>query len=226
MFDQENHWLERQSKKMELGPRGPGRMDNPYVGYVTSGYNWEQVLRVLRKNLRFVCGFAIVASALVAFFAFHIKDKYQPVARIEIDPQGSEALSPRETESSFEYNQEYLETQLQILQSDELALRVIRALHLDRNPKIVDEKSLARYGGATQGTLAATASHTPLESSERTPLEDAALLVFHDNLRVGMVRGSRLVELSYVSPDRHLAQQITNTMVAQFIDQNFKTRYQ
>lgn len=226
MFDQENHWPESQGRKMELGPAGPGRADSLYVSHVASPFNWEQVLRVMRKNVKFVSGFAILASALVALFAFQIRDKYQPIARLEIDPPGSGALSPREIESSFEYNQEYLETQLQILQSDELATRVTRALRLDRNPKIVGEKLLARYGADTKSSPITPASHQPLDPAERTPLEDAAIRSIHDELRVAMVRGSRLVELSYGNHDPQLAKQVTNTLVAQFIDQNFKTRYQ
>jgi polysaccharide biosynthesis transport protein len=234
MFDQENYPLDSYGKKLQRAPAGLDGMDRPYVSHVTSSYNWEQVLRVLRKNLNFVCAFAVVASAFVTLFAFYLKDNYQPVARVEIDPPGSEALSPREAESSFENNQEYLETQLQILQSDDLAMRVIRALRLDRNPEIVGEQALARYGKeapsvdpvAIKSGNRSPQSRILMDAAERTPLEIAALRNFNNKLRVAMVRGSRLVEVSYESHDPRLAKQVTNVLVTQFIDQNFKTRYQ
>src|SRR5271165_5437296 len=143
MFGQEQNRPELQSS---WSPVPREKLDGMYVSHVASPYNWEQVLRVLRKNLKFIVILALAASGLVALFAFRMKDTYQPVATLEIDPAGSEALSPREAEGAFEYYQEYLETQLQILLTDELGMRVVRALHLDRNPEVVGEKMLARYG--------------------------------------------------------------------------------
>ncbi|POA64450.1 hypothetical protein, partial [Pseudomonas sp. DP16D-R1] len=59
----------------------------------------------------------------------------------------------------------------------------------------------------------------------RTPLETIALRQFRSRLSVSIVRGSRLAEVSFASNDPKLAQQVTNNLVAQFIDRHFKTRY-
>src|ERR1700740_234158 len=97
-------------------------------------FNWEQAVRVLRKNRRFALAVAAGLTLLIAIVAFAIRDVYQPTARVEIDPSGSGIQTLHEIESSSEVETpDYLETQSQILQSDGLAISVIRKLHLDHN---------------------------------------------------------------------------------------------
>jgi capsular exopolysaccharide synthesis family protein len=195
-------------------------------------YNWEQTVRILRKNLRLLILIAALIISGVSIYVFTLKNIYAPVARVQVDPPGSASLSPREPEMLGEDTQEYLETQSQILQSDELATSVIRSLRLDLNDKIVGARSLAKYGAA-QTSRPAESPLKNVENSieqqfrdaERTPLETIALRNFRKSLSVGLVRGSRLIEVSFASENPRLAQQITNTLVAQFIDHNFKTRY-
>jgi capsular exopolysaccharide synthesis family protein len=203
-----------------------------YSASVANPYHWEQVLRVLGKNRLFVVLLAVLITLLVLAYAYHLKDTYAPVARLQIDPPGSAIFSQRESDTGIENDQEYLETQSQILQSDELATRVIRSLRLDLNKEIVEANNLARFGsGATDITKAAkheTDEDTLEEqfrAADRTPLETIALRQFRNRLSVSIVRGSRLVEVSFASHDARLAQLVTNNLVSQFIDQHFKTRY-
>src|SRR5208337_5654681 len=150
---------EKNTKK----PRLPRRVADDNVGLpitvpvtracsaaVGNTYNWEQVLRVLGKNTKLITGIALLIILLVIAYAFHLKDIYAPVARLQIDPPGSTSLSPREQDTIADDTQEYLETQSQILQSDELATRVIRSMHLDQNQEIVGAKNLAKYGNFTK----------------------------------------------------------------------------
>ena len=230
--DQENVRIARSSRDKSAGLPINVPVTRVYSSQAGNAYNWEQALRVLRKNIRFVTLLAVLITVVVAAYAYHLKDSYAPVARLQVDPPGTGILSQREQDASAESNQEYLETQSQILQSDELATRVIRSLRLDQNPEIVGAKDLTKFGSGR--ILAASdprheRSENLLEeqfqAAERTPLETIALRVFHARLSVGVVRGSRLVEVSFASNSPRLAQKITNNLVSQFIDQNFKTRY-
>jgi len=232
---------EKNTKK----PRLPRRVADDNVGLpitvpvtracsaaVGNTYNWEQVLRVLGKNTKLITGIALLIILLVIAYAFHLKDIYAPVARLQIDPPGSTSLSPREQDTIADDTQEYLETQSQILQSDELATRVIRSMHLDQNQEIVGAKNFAKYGNSTklapresQPTSADNSLEQQFSAAERTPLETIALNNLRKSLSVGVVRGSRLVEVSYACSNPRLARNITNNLVSEFIDQNFKTRY-
>jgi capsular exopolysaccharide synthesis family protein len=197
-------------------------------------FTWEQAARVLRKNRRFALIVAALMTLAIIACAFSIRDSYQPVAQLEIDPLSSGIKTLPEIEQSNQPdNGDYLETQAQILQSDALGVSVIRTLHLDRNPEFVSKKDLAKYGGV-QESLAQSLNRSAndgaylqdqLNLADRTPLESIALGVFHNQLSVSPVRNSRLVEVSYSSHDPALAQLVTNTLVTKFIDQNYRNRY-
>jgi succinoglycan biosynthesis transport protein ExoP len=197
-------------------------------------FGWEQALRVLRKNLRFIVSFAGILIASIALAAFLMRDTFQPTARVQIDPPNNEISTLQEIEGTkISNNQDYLETQAQILQSEGLAIRVIRLLRLDRNPEFVSKGELARFGKA-EGQTARTNSGGAGESgflqeqaalADQTPLESIALGVLQKRLSVTPVRNSRLIEVSYASHDPEVAQLVTNTLIAQFIEQSFHDRY-
>lgn len=225
-----------------LVPRGNGpEMNAPILAAPvqmapvrpTDTYNWEQAMRVLRKNRRFAICFAVLVTTVVGVAAYMMKDVYQPVARLEVDPPSSGIFTLRELENAAENNQDYQETQAQILQSDALAMSVIRTLQLDKNPAVVGEKNLAKHAQA-EGTKPVVGNldqaekalfKDQLEVSDRAPLESAALGVFQRQLSVNTVRNSRLIEVSYASHDPRLSQQIVNTLISTYIDQNYRTRY-
>jgi capsular exopolysaccharide synthesis family protein len=166
--------------------------------------------------------------------AFLMRDVYQPTARLEIDPMGGSVKALQEIENpSSEGDQDYLDTQVQILQGDGLAMRVIRSLHLDRNTEFVDKKELAEaqalqesepQRGQKPGNEDAF-SREQLDLADASRVEAAALRAFRPKLVVNPIRGSRLVEVSFASHDPRLSQSVTNALISQFIDQNYRNRY-
>ena len=195
---------------------------------------WEQAVRVLDRHkwtlLTVICGMSLAITGL----AFMMRDVYQPTARLEIDPLGGGIKTLHEIEATnSEGDQDYLDTQVQILQSDGLAMRVIRALHLDQGADFTSGKDSAHQADRNV-TLESVANGSrreagffqeQLELAEPTPAEASALRAFHSKLWVNPIRGSRLVELSFASHDPRTAQAVTNALVTQFIDQNYKNRY-
>src|SRR5215475_7044251 len=100
------------------------------LGLEESDYTWEQAMRVLHKRRRFGLGLAGGLTALVVVAAFLMRDVYRPVARLDVEPPSSGLKLLHEIESAAQAESEgYLETQVQILKSDGLAISVIRELH-------------------------------------------------------------------------------------------------
>jgi capsular exopolysaccharide synthesis family protein len=180
--------------------------------------DWEQALRVLQKNWRTSLVFALSVTMLITILMFRTKNLYEPMARLEIDPPGSEMFSLRDLLNSGTNDQDYLQTQVQILGSDELAVSVIRTLRLDQNPDIVSRKELEEAKDQN--------SEQAPSGTQLTPLENTALRSFRKLLTVNQIRNSRLVEVSFVSHDARLAAQTTNTLVNTFIDRNYRNRYE
>jgi capsular exopolysaccharide synthesis family protein len=200
-----------------------------------AAFTWEQAVRILRKNLQVAAIFALVATGCVALYAFHLKDVYQPTARVEIDSPNSGIATLKEIEHENENGNDnnYLETQAQVLESESLATSVIRILHLDRRPEYVGKKLLAKYTqqpAPTSKREAEPAGENPylqeqLGLAQRTPLESAALAVFQSQISVNTIRNTRVVEVSCSASEPELAQEITNTLVTEFVNQNYKNRY-
>lgn len=200
-----------------------------------SSLTWEQAIRVIRKQRWLLIGAICGLTALSAATAFFMRDVYQPVARLEIDPAsgGIRTLQEIENPTSVEAEDlDYLDTQIQILQSDGLAMRVIRALRLDRNPEFITKKELGEsdFARASETTRKQPENEgallqEQLNLADPTRVEAAALRSFHKKLSVNPIRGTRLVEVGFASHDPSLAQRVTNSLVAQFIDQNYRNRY-
>jgi capsular exopolysaccharide synthesis family protein len=166
--------------------------------------------------------------------ALWMRDVYQATARLEIDSPNSGIKTLHEIEDSRPTdNQDYLETKSQILQSDSLAVSVIRELHLDRNPEFVTRREVERLGtqkkAGAPNVLTPASPHSFLKEqlylADRTALEAITLSAFHKRLAVSPIRNSRMLEVSFAAQDPLLAQRITNSLVTQFIEHNYRTQY-
>lgn len=100
-----------------------------------------------------------------------------------------------------------LDTQARVIQSDAVALQVIRGMHLDTNP-------------AFAGTLADRKDKSQLAQEDEAALLDN----FRDSLRVVPIRNTRILEIHFVSPDAKLASDVVNTLMRTYVEHNFKTK--
>jgi len=178
---------------------------------------WLSTVRAIRRHWRWSLVFAGAFSLCVVVTVLLMKPVYQPRARIEVDPPGNElfSLEPGSPSDSIAY----AETQAKNLETDELAIAVIRKLQLDRNPEFV-----------SRPLKAGQSNPPPVNSSARpaevTPTEQIALKVFQRSLQVRRDTSSWLIDVSFASHDPRLAALITNTLVEQFIETNYQTRHE
>jgi succinoglycan biosynthesis transport protein ExoP len=175
----------------------------------TREFDWLKALAIVRKRWRLALSFAAVLVAAAALIIFLIKPEYQPSGRLEIDPPGGEMFTMQANASPLSETQ-YLETQAQGLQTDDLAVAVIRKMGLDRNPDF----------NAKSPTEAA-----PTDPLQLTPAESATLRAFHTRLRVVHDPNSHVITVSVTAHDPKLAADITNTLMQTFVDRTLKMRH-
>ncbi len=163
---------------------------------------------ILRRQWRVValCTFGIAAAAL--FATFLMKPIYEPVVRLDIDPPGYEQFSIEP--QSFSSDTEYLQTQVQNLQSDALAIEVIRKLHLATDS-----------GNITPQTSQQASTD---EIARLTPGENAALRLFKSRLKVDHDPGSRVISVAVGARDPELAAEITNTLAHLYVERTKAAR--
>ena len=120
--------------------------------------------------------FALAVVAMVVTVSLLMKPKYEAVARVVVvfhSDKNSSLLGFKDVDNSLLEDPEdhaAIDTQIAILKTDELALQVIKDLHLDSNPKFT-----GRSGQVTN--------------------TEALVRLFHSNLTISKVKGTRLMEI-------------------------------
>jgi capsular exopolysaccharide synthesis family protein len=117
-----------------------------------------------------------------------------------------------------------LQTQADILQSDALALQVIKDLNLAQNE---DFKPHFSPVGWVMGLVSprgpADPPHASLEDSPARRLH--VVKVFGNNLKVKVTAGTRLLEVDYTNRDPKVAAAVVNHLVQSLIDYTFQTKF-
>jgi polysaccharide biosynthesis transport protein len=182
-----------------------------------SSVPWEHMPRephlldyliILRKHQWLIATFLLTVVTVVTIASFKMKPVYVAAARVEVDKESQNTL-PFQGVNYDEYVDldNYVETQVKILQSETLALQTIRELNLGQYPE---------FGGPS-GPLAQ--AHGGAEA------RPAILGAFLGRLTVKRVPNSRLVEVQFESGDPELAARVANGHVHNYIEQNFRSKY-
>jgi succinoglycan biosynthesis transport protein ExoP len=169
-------------------------------------------LLILRKHQWLILSFLVAVVTIVSIATFRMKPVYVTTARIEIDRENSNIL-PFPGIDSYDFMMDmdnYIETQSRILTSETLALQTIR------NSGLIPH---AEMQGAPAGSEAFTSGN--LANHKRPP----ELGEFLGSLSVRRVPQSRLLDVSFESTSPQLAAEILNAHVQNFLEQNFRSRY-
>ena len=183
-----------------------------------TGTAWDQLPRqphlldyliILRKHQWLVVTFLLTVVTIVTIASLKMKPVFEAAARVEVDKESQNTLPFQQSDpyEELEDTENYLETQVHILQSETLALQTIRSMDLGRYPE---------FGGESAGPNTGRAG----------PVKRPAILgAFLGSLTVKRVPDTRLIEVQFDAGDPQLAAAIVNTHLQNFIEQNFRSRY-
>ena len=171
--------------------------------------DWQRALRIITKQWRWSTLFAVTVVALATVATLAMKPVYESEGRLQIDPPGAEVFSLDAAGAGL-IDSEYITTEALKIQTDDLALATIRALHLDANPEIT-------------GKVPARAA-TSQESNDLTPGENAAIRGFESRLSIRRDPSSRLVAVTFASHDARLSAKVVNFLMKLLVERNFEAR--
>lgn len=199
---------------------------NPQSPGVSDETNWLYLWSlVFQKHWRLSAVFAGGCLGAVLLLTLLMKPIYEPAARLEISPPGAE-LFRLERQAPIATDAEYLETQAREIESDALEVEVIRAMDLAHNRQFMSKSLLGRlFAGISLLSPSRHKQATTTRALSLTPDENEALKRFQDNLTVKRDTASRLVTVSFASPDPALAAEITNTLVGLFVERCYQARH-
>ena len=176
---------------------------------------------IVRRQFAVIAFIAVVATSLGAFYAFMAPPTYTAESMIVIDPRRVQ-LFPKATFSEGQIDAPALESEIELVKSEPVALSVIKELGLAKDPEFLGPQDIF-------GVVLGFASHffpasepTVLSESEATR---AALGVLSKNLAVKRVGFSYNLSIQYRSRNPNRAAQIANTIAAAYIAEQLEGKY-
>jgi len=210
---------EMQPASFDLGRNDPGRNVGPriYPELLSQESTLGEYIRVLAKRKWTVLACLITIFSVVAIASLKMTPVYEASGSIAINKPDSGLVnfnnSP--TFSVDYYDPTELETEVKILQSDLLALQVIKELALDRRPD---------FGGKTPA-LSSSLDLAPDPLQADAGRTSSLLAGFRGSLRVTLAPNTHIIEVHYRSADKELAANVVNTLMNTYTENNFKSRF-
>ena len=180
--------------------------------------------KVIRKRRWTVLTAFIVLFGVVLVGTLRQRPVYRAKALLEIEKENPSLVTPQELFQLDEVSDSYLETEYKVLNSEDLAERVVAQLGIDRMAEFRPGKRLwpwtANHDPAAN-SLTAEASVTEGDPS----LQETVLARFENRLNVKPFRRSRAIEISFDSQDPNLAANVVNAVASNYIDKNLEARW-
>jgi polysaccharide biosynthesis transport protein len=171
-------------------------------------------LIVLRKHQWLILFFLLAIVSIVSIATIRMQPVYQATARVEIDRENANAIRFSDSESYDMYAdlEDYITTQSKILQSETLAMLTVKTMGLD---------NLQEFGG----NPAKPVKPSP-PGSEASLHRPRSLGAFLSRMTIKRVPNSRLLDVTFESTDPSLAARVVNAHLNNFIEENFRSRYE
>ena len=200
-----------------LDPQAPRWVSHPsdtdadaYAYEPSRGLDVRFILASVRRRLGWIA--AILALSLVAgvLYTMFQAPLYTAQTSVQINNQSDQVLRQGEdlNQGASIYDERFLKTQIDILKSRGLAVRVAQKLKLFGNPRFAEAMGVKASAGLP-------------EAIER----DLTLGLLQGHLTVDLPYDSRIVNIAFTGGDPALTAQIANAFASEFIQSNLQRKY-
>ncbi len=189
--------------------RVEGQTENHFAEY------WA----ILVQRRRLILVAVAVSLAISAVLSFMARPLYQATAVLNVEREKGGPLDIGSGAVSYDwYNPEFLPTQIRLMRSREIAERAVIRMNLLENPDF--NPPLA--GAARQVSTGASAKETPQGARALT----RAAMMIQGGIQTNPIRGTNLVEVSFVAGSAKVAADVANAVADAYIDWKLETKYQ
>src|SRR5215831_10319879 len=195
---------------MANGPR-PLSSDPGLAEYITSAFG------IIRRQLVFIIAFALIGTVCGIIYLRVTPPVYISQAEILFDRSKIPSVQQQQRQpilSEAPFDASYFESQIKILQSEGIALSVIRKLHL-----VDDGEFSGLNGGPLRFLFPADVSRSESE------LEQRALGIFLKKVEAKRVGITFVIAISFQSSHPDRAAQIANAIADTYIADNMAAKY-
>ena len=180
----------------------------------SQGLSLVDIFRALLKNKWLIVACTMVSVIAAVTYVGTAKPVYEATASIRIDPSraGSLGLNDLLSLVGSESSSEQIQTEMAILQSDQVALATLDNL---------TPEQFHAYTGFDKGTMKFAPSNQQLSR-----LQESLLQRFKASLITKQIEGTQLVGIRFRNANPEIASAVVNNVIAAYIRGNFDSRYE
>lgn len=176
------------------------------------GLDLREFITVLNRRKKLVILIALTAMVLAFILTLLMQPVYRADSTIKIERYAANANVEILNAAASRSDRDFFETQIQLIQTKDLARRVIDQLGLDKKASTV---------GLLSKIKGIFSSKPSSAQDDRMSMED----IFLENLTVKPIGNSQLLKISYDSSKPTLAANISNSIAKTFVRQNLERRF-
>ncbi|MFH0813616.1 MAG: polysaccharide biosynthesis tyrosine autokinase, partial [Pseudomonadota bacterium] len=188
-------------------------------------------LRVILKRRWLVLTVFLIIVITVTIESFRMTPVFRATAQVLIEKENPNVMNIEEVLKVNAADQDYYQTQYEILKSKSLALKVIKALSLKESPEFTSPKngfSLRAILSSLFGWIkkvTSSAGEPNAQSSNPDKEYNQLIAAYLQKLKVEPIRNSRLVNVSFEGKESRIITQIANTHAQLYIRSNLERRF-
>ncbi|TET66882.1 MAG: hypothetical protein E3J56_13710, partial [Candidatus Aminicenantes bacterium] len=187
--------------------------------------------RVIVKRKWVIITFAGALILFVGIFSFLATPIYKAKASLLIEEESSKILS---IEDEFGYQRRavdlrFYNTQLKLLKSKSLAERVARKMNLLSRPEFgAGKKPKKSFFASLKALISPRKKLEEEDLKSKIPANPYSEMIedIQENIEISPIRDTKLVEVSYKSPNPILSADIVNALAEEFINFSVEKRYE
>lgn len=178
--------------------------------------SFRYIIAAIRSNLVLIGAIILASLAAAVIITLLQTPRFKAMASIQINNASNSVLgkgqdddSSNETQGSASDTDRFLKTQVGVLQSNSLAMRVIQRLNLMQNQRF----------------FTAQGRPFPAATVSDTAKRDLIFKLMAKNMDVSLPHDSRIATITYTSNDPAVSAELANAFASEFIQMNLKRKF-
>jgi succinoglycan biosynthesis transport protein ExoP len=202
----------------EVNPRAMGPLESGPRNFY---------MRVIRHQLPIMIVFMVLSMALTFLYLFTTVPTFVATASMVIDARKLQTLNPQTAASgAVNVDTSMVQTEMELLKSDNVSRAVIHKLHLTEDPEFVGQPPgfIGALINRVHGLFASPSVED--EDQKRSQLAKSVLLSFSGKRLVNRVGQSYVMEINVQSVNPEKAAKIANAIAEAYIDDELNSKYE
>jgi succinoglycan biosynthesis transport protein ExoP len=205
------------NKRAPLSGHDSAKPSAPLIEAVNSS------IKIVRRQLPIVTVIILCCVALALLYLFNTPPKFTATGAMVIDTRKVQILQQQSVLGDIQIDASTVQTQVEVLKSENISLAVIRKLHLDRDPEFV---------GPSTGLISTALKFVtgffsgPSSPASEYELEQQTLTAFENSRTVTRQGLTYVIEIGFTSLNPDKSARIVNTLVEAYVNDQLDAKYQ